>query len=256
MSRRFNFTGRAKILKEDIKVIIEARGNTTICNVHLRLGAYQLKPDATVIVEAERGRVLRHRYKWGLAGQAFLPEGLGSEFDISAMGDLEDVRFRVLVVEPESCKLLAAAEGVEAYNKDDTQEPQRSLLPIVMRDLHGGIWELEDMDGTPTLVLDYKLGTKHELKSSPVLSAILPGVVRAILVYQALERQEEDADEDTGECASSTLWLQMGGNWAGCPCPATTDYRDVDEWAQKAVTGFCVEKKLRNRLSNFMSQED
>lgn len=256
MSRRFNFTDRAKILKEDIKVTIEARGTTSICNVHLRLDGYQLKPDAMVVVEAERGRVLRHRHEWGLAARASVPDGACSEFDISAMGDLEDVRFRVLVVEPETCRLLAAAEGVEAHNNDDSQEPQRSLLPIVMRDLHGGVWELEDMDGTPTLVLDVNLGTKQALKSSPVLISILPGVVRAILVYQAQERQEEETDEETGESGSSTLWLEMGSKWAGYLCPSTAEYRDIDEWAQKAVTGFCRERKLRGRLSSFMTQED
>ncbi|MCY1561925.1 hypothetical protein D9M68_992490 [compost metagenome] len=112
------------------------------------------------------------------------------------------------------------------------------------------------MDGTPTLALDVNLGTKQELTSSPILFSILPGVIRAILVYQAQERPEEDEDEETGESSSSTLWLEMGGKWAGYSCPPNADYRDVDEWAQKAVTGFCRERKLRSRPSSFMSQED
>ncbi|BBT18430.1 hypothetical protein WP8S17C03_44790 [Metapseudomonas otitidis] len=256
MSRRFNFTGRVRIHKDDIRITIDSSNGSSICSVCLRLEEYSVPSDARVIVEAERGRALRLRHEWGYAGNALSSEGGCSAFDVSSMGDLEDVRFRVLVVEPSTSRLLAAAEGVEAHSNDDIQESQRSLLPIVMKDLYGGVWELEDMDGTPTLALDINLGTKNELKSSPVLFSILPGVVRAILVYQALERSDEEPDEDTGDSTSATRWLELGSKWAGFPCPGNAEYRDIDDWAQKAVTGFCREKKLRSRLCSFMSQED
>jgi len=257
MSRRFNFTGRVRILKEHIKITIETRGDKNFCNVHLKLAEYQLRADANVVIEAERGRVLRYRHDWGYAGLACKPDGASSEFDISAMGELEDVRFRVLVVEQGTCRLLASAEGVEAHNNDDVQAPQRSLLPIIRRDLHGGVWELDDMDDKPTLVLDINLGSKHELSSSPVLMSLLPGVIRAILVYQAQERAEEEPDEDTGESTGASQWLEMGNRWAGCSCPPTSaEYREIDEWAQNAVTGFCRDKKLRQSLTRFVTEED
>lgn len=261
MSRRFNFTGRVKILREDVKIILEPRGNRLICNAYLQLGDYKLKPDAQVVVVAQRGRALRIRHEWGLAGKAFAADGASSEFDITSMGDPEDVRFRVLVVEPGSCRLLATAEGVEAHNTQDDQTPQRSLLPIVMRDLQGGVWELENMDETPTLVLDKTLGTKQEIKSSPVLLSLLPGVIRTILIYLAYEQQDSgnDDENDAGEGSSSGMWLEQGEKWAGYPYPSNAEqHREIDEWAQKAVTGFCREKKLRSNLANAMAmtQED
>jgi hypothetical protein len=259
MSRRFNFTGRAKILREDVKILLEPQGKKLICNVQLRLNGYDLKPDAEVVVEAERGRVLRIRHAWGRAGKAFAVDGASSQFDISSMGDPEDVRYRVLVVEPGSCRLLATAEGVEAHNTQDGQSPQRSLLPIVMRDLHGGVWELENMGETPTLVLDSALGTKQEIKSSPILLSLLPGVIRAILIYLAHDQgTDKDDESDTGEGITSNMWLEQGEKWAGCPCPNTIEHSDIDDWAQKAVTGFSREKKLRAHLANAMdmTQED
>ncbi|MFQ2894505.1 hypothetical protein ACK3YL_13275 [Aeromonas caviae] len=256
MSRRFNFTGRAKIFREDVKVTIELRDNAIICNVHLRLAGYGLRPDALIVVEAERGRVMRLRNDWGYAGKAFTIDGSDSEFDISAMGDPEDVRFRVLVVEPESCRLLATAENVEAYNSGDGEAPQRSLLPIKMRDLQGGVWELENMDHTPTLVLDINLGTKQELKASPILSALLPGVVRAILVYQAHAQQGAGKDDEvTIDEGEATTWLALGKKWVGDSYPNNGDHQEIDDWAQKAATGFCREKKLRDRLINFLTLE-
>lgn len=260
MSRRFNFTGRVKILKEDVKILLEPQGNKQICNVQLRLDGYNLPPDAEVVVEAERGRVLRIRHNWGLAGKAFTAEGSSSQFDITSMGDPEDVRYRVLVVEPGSYRLLATAEGVEAHNTQDGQAPQRSLLPIVMRDLHGGVWELENMDETPTLALDSALGTKQEIKSSPILLSLLPGVIRAILTYLAHDQQGtgKDDESETAEDNTSNRWLELGEKWAGCPYPSNAEHRDIDDWAQKAVTGFCKEKKLRGNLANAMdmTQED
>lgn len=257
MSRRFNFTGRTKILREDVKVTIEPRAGVLLCNVHLKLAGYELRPDASVIVEAERGRVLRLRHDWGKVGLAFAVNGASSEFDITSMGDPEDVRFRVLVVEPETYRLLATAEGIAAHNNEDAQAPQRSLLPIVMQDLYGGVWELE-MGKTPTLILDSNLGTKQELKSSPVLFSILPGVVRAILVNLAHELQSTDGDDEAeaDENDESGMWLDLGKKWAECPCPSNGNHQEIDEWAQKAATGFCREKKLRHRLASSMTQED
>lgn len=260
MSHRFNFTGRAKILKDDVKIVLESHANKLTCNVQLRLEGYDLKPDAQVVVEAERGRVLRLRHDWGLVGKAFAPGGAGSQFEISALGDPEDIRYRVLVVEPESCRLLATAEGLEAHNAQDGEAPQRSLLPIVMRDLHGGIWELENMDDTPTLVLDSALGTKQEIRSSPILLSLLPGAIRAILIYLAHDQQGEGREDesDMAENNIKDMWLGQGEKWAECPYPTTAEHSDIDEWAQKAVTGFCREKKLHGTLSIAMdmAQED
>ena len=260
MSRRFNFTGRDKILRDDIKIVIESHDNKQFCNVQLRLDGYNLKADALVVIEAERGRVLRIRHDWGHAGKAFVSGGSASQFDITSMGDPEDVRYRVLVVEPDSYRLLATAEGLEAHNTQDGESPQRSLLPIVMRDLHGGVWELENMEETPTLVLDSALGTKQEIRSSPILLALLPGVLRAIFTYLAhgLQGVGSDDESDMVEGNTTSLWLVQGEKWAGCPCPLTGEHIDIDEWAQNAVTGFCKEKKLRGNLTMAMemTQED
>ncbi|PTR29556.1 hypothetical protein [Pseudomonas sp. GV085] len=256
MSRRFNFTGRTKILRENVRAIVEQRDGGLFCNIDLMLTDYHLRPDALVVIEAERGRVLRLRHESGKAGVASSDWKRGSEFDISSMGDPEDIRFRVLVVEPQTCRLLAVAEGIQACNNEDSQVPQRSLLPIRMEDLAGGVWELE-MGDTPTLILDSGLGTKQELKSSPILFAILPGVIRAILVNLAHEHGISSDDEVAlGEEDDSGMWLSLGVKWAGDPLPNTGTYVDIDDWAQKATIGFCREKKLRNRLANFMSEEE
>ncbi|MBX8529136.1 hypothetical protein K5D53_01390 [Pseudomonas cichorii] len=255
MSRRFNFTGRDKILREHLQIFVVASESQLTCRVFLNLTSYKIPADAQVMIEAARGRVLRVRHSWGLAGKALTADGAFSEFDISSLGDQEGLSFRVLVVEPETRRLLASAESVSANDDMGDQTPQRSLLPIVMRDLQGGVWELEDMEENPTLVLDINLGTKQEIKSSPVLSALLPGVIRAILVSLVYEHQDTGGDDDGDSECSSDRWLSLGVKWAGCPLPDNLDHRDIDNWAQKAVTGFCREKKLRHQLASCITQE-
>lgn len=257
MSHRFNFTEREKISTDDVNITIEHRNNRIVSNIKLKLDINKFSHEALVVVEAERGRVLRLRHDWGCAGHAFTADGSSSEFDITSIGDTEDVRFRVMVVDPKSCRLLATAENLEAYDRENGDLPQRSLLPIKIRDLQGGIWELENMDDMPTLVLDSNLGTKQELKSSPVLSSLLPGVIRAILVYQAYAHQDiihdDELDTDGG---SPTTWLALGKKWVGESHPTNGNHQEIDDWAQKGSTGFCREKKLRDRLINFLALED
>jgi hypothetical protein len=257
MSRRFNFTGRTKILREDVRAIIEQRDGKLFCNFDLMLADYKLSLDALIVIEAERGRALRLRHQWGTAGITIAGWKRGTEFDISAMGDPDGIQFRVLVVEPETHRLLATAEGIKSSNNGDSQAPQRSLLPIRMEDLAGGVWELE-MSETPTLILDSGLGTKQELKSSPILFSILPGVIRAILVNLAHEQNDIGSDDEftSDDENDSSVWLSLGKNWAGASVPNAATYLEIDEWAQKATLGFCREKKLRNRLAALMSDED
>lgn len=252
MSRRFNFTGRVKIRKEDVAVSLASDGSS-VCQVHLRLADYQIKADAEVIVEAARGRLLRVRGIWGRAGIAMTPEGAASSLDISLLEDLEGVRFRILVVERDTYRLLASAEDIALDFDVNGQQSQRSLLPIIMRDLEGGVWEIDDITSNPTLVLDVNLGSKQQIKSSSVLAAILPGVIRTILVAIAHEHQSQD---DESDFESVGTWLQLGEQWAGYPPPHESDHTKIDEWAQSAVTSFCRDKKIRYQLANHIRSEE
>lgn len=252
MSRRFNFTKRTKISSEDVTITLEPKDNQLFCDVRLKLGNYKLKAGAQVIVEAQRGRVLRIRHNWGLAGRAFSQEGASTKFDITSMGDPEDVQYRVLVVEQSTCCLLATAEGIKADDPLTGQSSKSSLLPVVIRELHGGVWELENLEETPTLVLDSSLGTKRELQSSPILLVILIGAIRAILTHLAHDQQglAKDDDGDTAGSSVSGKWLEQGEKWAGLPYPSSTDHKEIDAWAQNAVSGFCLEKNMCSILAS------
>lgn len=257
MSRHFNFTDRKKIDIDDVRAVLEERENRIFCHVDIRLGDHKFPPDSMVFVEAERGRAFRHREKWGAVGVPTSGWSNGKNFDITAVGDPEGVRFRLLIVEPVVCRLLAAAENFQATSSSESMEPQQSLLPIRMEDLNGGVWALEMEGGVPILILDTGLGSKQELKSSRILYAILPGVVRAILTNLAHEYKGDKLDDDGLDMSDvPAVWLNLGERWAGEDLASCDTHPEIDRWAQLAANGFCKEKRLRDELAKAVRAED
>ncbi|MDR0191007.1 hypothetical protein RCO22_18845 [Pseudomonas yamanorum] len=257
MSRHFNFTDRKKIDIDDVRVVLEERDKKILCHVDIRLGAHEFPPDSMVFIEAERGRAFRHREKWGAVGIPTTGWSSGADFDITDVGDPEGVRFRLLVVEPVVCRLLAAAENVLATSSGEAMEPQQSLLPIRMDNLSGGVWALDMDGGVPTLILDSGLGSKQELKSSRILYAILPGVVRAILANLAHEYKGDLQDDDGLDVSDiPSVWLNLGERWAGENLSGCDTHAEIDRWAQLAANGFCKEKRLRDELAKAVRAED
>lgn len=253
----FNFTGRQKILHDDLRVTIDSSGGKAFYQLDLKLGDYKLSADANVFVEPERSRAQRIRHNWGTIGaQSSTEWKLGRRFDISEMGDLEGVRFRIIVAEPSTCRILAMAERIHPKNSDDSLAPQSSLLPVRMADLGGGFWELDYESGGPILTLDVGLGSKQDLKNNQIfMSVVMPGIVRSILTTLAHEHLGEgDGDEGASNVGDANgAWLKLGLRWAGYLPAAKHD--EIDIWAQKAMNSFYKDKKLRDKIRSALTEE-
>ena len=72
-TRRFNYTERKKILREDASVILRSEDAGVAFDAHLRLAAYQLPQDAKVLVEAYKAPVLM-RFDMGTVALPKRPE--------------------------------------------------------------------------------------------------------------------------------------------------------------------------------------
>lgn len=253
----FNFTGRQKILHSDLMIALNSFDGKSNYQLDLKLGGYNLRADANVFVEPERSRAQRMRHDWGAVGvQSITDWKLGRSFDISEMGDIEGVRFRVIVVEPGTCRIVAMAEKIYPKNSDDSVAPQSSLLPVRMADLRGGFWELDYESDGPVLTLDSGLGSKQDLKNNKIfISVVMPGVVRSILTTLAHEHLG-DTEGDEGPLSagdSNSTWLKLGLRWAGY-LPAV-NHNEIDAWAQKAMNSFYKDKKLRDKISSALTEE-
>src|SRR5262245_8716433 len=101
MIRRFNYTGRRKIVREHAQVTVNvpARGTPTF-SADVELGGYRLPATAQVYVEAYRHTSMM-RFDWGTIADCRGRNGT----ELYEFGTAEGVKFRIKVVEPAGASL-------------------------------------------------------------------------------------------------------------------------------------------------------
>ena len=130
MIRRLNYTGRVRIVREDVHVtVIERKGKLPFFKAELDLAGYGLPGDAKVYVEAYR-QTFWMRFDFGSVGRLAAPE----HPELSDFDSLEGILFRVRVTSSDgaSGKLLAEADqirGRRAEEVEENREPCGRPLP-------------------------------------------------------------------------------------------------------------------------------
>lgn len=229
--KRFNYTGRKKILHEDVKIRLQGNFNDSpIIDVAINLGDYGFPQGSSVFLEPQR-KTRFMRIELGEVANSVRRNSIElTEFD-----DALEIDFRVKVVDASKGVLLGIAENVRPYNKDNQlDDNQQSILPVSSVDLssHGVLWRIVQDDQRAVLEIERELGSRDQVVRSLTFRAfILPAAMRQILVKVLSDDQIWDSDlSDPQEL--STRWLlftrQIG---AGMP------ERDADneEWIDTAV---------------------
>jgi hypothetical protein len=229
--KRFNYTGRKKILRDDVKIRLHGGFNDTpIVDAALDFKDYGFPPECSIFLEPQ-SKTRFMRIELGEVANSVRRNGIKlTEFD-----DAIDIDFRVKVVDPSKGLLLGIAENVRAYSKDDQlNDNQESILPVSSVDLssHGVLWRVVQDDQRAVLEIERELGSRDQVVRSLTFRAfILPAAMRQILVKLLSDDQAWDSElSDPQEL--STRWLlftrQIG---AGVP------EKDMDnvEWIDNAV---------------------
>lgn len=228
--KRFNYTGRKKILRDDVKIRLHGNFNDTpIVDAAINLSDYGFPPECSVFLEPQR-KTRFMRIELGQVASSVRRNSIQlTEFD-DALG----LDFRVKVVDTSKGLLLGVAENVRPYNKDDQlDDNQRSILPVSSVDLssHGVLWRVVQDDQKVVLEVERELGSREQVVRSLTFRAfILPAAMRQILV-KLLSDDGWDPDlSDPQEL--STRWLlftrQIG---AGVP----EKDAENEEWIDDAV---------------------
>lgn len=238
--KRFNYTGRMKILLSDIHVRLNHQeGRVPYFNIVVDVESYGLPAEATVVIEAYQGtRWMRFDIgKVGLIKKVV-------EMELSDFDDVEHLRFRVKVIEDETGKLLAIANGVHPFVDDrDVNDNQTSILPVRSTDLasDGVCWKLDYNEMDVSLLIEKELGGKEQVVRSNIFkSLILPSAMREILNCLLKDDWDDELDDVSDW---KTKWLlfvkQLGGSMP-------EKGRDIDntEWVDGAV------RRLVNKLGN------
>lgn len=251
MLRRFNYTGRKKISREDVVIALTGAKPTWGFNADLsKLSDYELPTDARVFVEAYE-QAAYMRFDFGTVGSLAAPAEPArvlTEFEGS-----DNVHFRVKVVDPSAeAKLLAEADGILPLSQEEEQQKKLPLLPVRHHDLGQELWRIEfpeDAQSVPTLLVNIEIADRTAFVRTPAfMSLAWPSILREILTrILKVENIKSFEEGDEWTCR----WLQFARSLVpGLAPPKNLDMED--EWIAGVVSAFAQKFTL---LSRFQQEE-
>jgi hypothetical protein len=241
MKRRLNYTDRKKIKRENVSInFIRQNGAVVAFAINkLDLSDLLLPPQAKVYVEAYYRTELK-RFEFGTLGSISNP----SPCDLRGMAYPENLKFRILVVDPSDGKLLAHAHRISP------EEPaeKKPILPVEFSDLENEIWRVkyEGDRGSPILIINSRIPNIQNIakRDAQFLIYVYPQVIREVLTHMVFV----DGVDSTTE--PDTDWH---GDWLkfvrllGVEIPETLKKDDKNfrrgedalRWINDSVSAFC-----------------
>lgn len=245
MSRRFNHTGRKKLMRTDVRIHVQEAnsGQPQSFTAEVKIPAeMKLDPQARVYVEAYIG-TSSMRFDFGTVATVVPPDDcLLTDIDEGA-----PVLFRVRVVDEtlHVGRILAAANGLRPEGEDDGKH-RKSLLPLRSCDLGEQVWWLDftDVDAGPQLAVNSRIpGIMERLQSDAILMGLIyPEVVRQIA--RRIWNDDAGISEDAEWLADWKTWLeeQLGR------AVSSDDVANIDDVADEMANNFATKHKFASRV--------
>ncbi|MCS7258846.1 MAG: hypothetical protein NZ601_05750, partial [candidate division WOR-3 bacterium] len=206
IKRRFNYTGRKKILRKNIAITLnEHDGKIKSFSAQIKLDDLQLPLNAKVYIEAYYATDWA-RYDYGTVGNITPPPNTSLEH----LAYKEDLNFRILVVDVSENrgKILAMADRI----KPEPLSEKKSILPVDFQDIGHQIWkiEYEQQDGGPILIFNKNIpDIEYRAKSDTgffffVYPNVLKEILRKIIIQDKVVNIDESDPDDW-----HTKWLKF-----------------------------------------------
>ena len=246
MIRKFNYTGRKKIKRSNVRIDLLRDGNgKRFFNINFQLDDLELPAYAHVYVEAYH-RSGYQRFDLGPIGDRKIP----SDRTLQNIANSAMPLFRVKVVDKTAShgRILAAVDKVRPENIDNIPAGSQSLLYVEYDDLGNKIWQL-DLDGDwPVLKLNQHVEEISLVASSDnrFLSLVYPEVFHQILKRIIIEDEHTDPECDDDW---PSLWLQLACFLPGMAIPPQTSKPDQQAWIEKAVESFCTNFSMLEKFN-------
>jgi hypothetical protein len=249
MIRKFNYTGRKKIKRSNVRIdLLRDEHEKRYFNASLHLGDIELPTDAHVYLEAYH-RSGYQRYDFGAVGDRKIPANRQlSNFSESAMP-----LFRVKVVDKTTShgRILASVDKVRPENIDDIPAASQSLLFVEYDDLGNKIWQLDLEGDWPVLKLNQNVEEISLVASSDsrFLALVYPEVFRQILNRIIIEDEHTDPECDDDW---PSLWLQLACTLPDMPLPPQISKPHQNLWIERAVESFCTNFNMLEKFNQSM----
>jgi len=240
MKQRINYTGRKRIRREWIYMSFNRHmGSLVSFNLsRLDLPDQFLPPDAQLFVEASYRTELK-RFSFGTVDSFSPPPST----DLTDMAHRENLRFRILAVDPEDKKIIALADRITP------EEPSRrkSILPVEFKDLGNRIWTIvyEGDEGSPVLCINSRIPDIQNiaLRDYKFFMYVYPSVIRDVLTYMVFVEGVDSVQDPSVDWHRD--WLEFTKLMVSkTPQSLNTDDSKFDkdevlEWIDNVVEEFC-----------------
>lgn len=236
MKRRFNYTKRKRIEREKISISLNRQNgkvNGFMLN-KLELDDMDLSPDSKVYIEAYY-RTELERFDFGTVGE----RDSKTSRDFTSIAYRNNLKFRILVVDPGSHRLLACADRIVP----EEPEEEKSILPVEFKNLDHEIWRIEyDGDeGAPILCINKEIPGIHHIAKEPQFQIyVYPAVVREILTHMVFV--EEESLTELGDPTWHTDWVKfsisLGVSPPGSLYSVDDNKDEILEWIEEVVKAF------------------
>ena len=250
--RRFNYTGRRKISRDDVRVSLHNPQQGDFCfsaaiDLAGLLSDKNVPPQSPVVIEAYGGT----KYERFAFGTLAAIDSAGRR-KLELFTPDERVMFRLKVVDSrgDSGMILAMADKIQPASTEALN--QSSLLHVCVRPLDGVVFKVEIHDDDfPTLVLNSGLdgacaeGIKAYSKNPIFRALVFPEVVRQILtrylVIDCISGDAAEADDDgEGHAADqpSHKWIRFARSHNPDAIPGVAsgdDCTPIIDWIDRTV---------------------
>lgn len=255
MRRRINYTGRRKINREKVSIILNKDNNSVRSfSVNINLDGTNFPPDAKIYIDAYH-KTEAKRYDFGTAENIVPPRDTG----LAGFAYPENLKFRILIVDESGQHglILAHADRIRPLSDMDT----KSILPVEFRDLGQQIWRVDFAgdEGSPVLVLNGNIPNIQTIaKSDPqFIMYVYPAVIREVLMHmifaEGVESVSDPSIEWHGDWLDFSKRILPGEGPPESLNPQETAFESdaAGEWINKVVEEFSAS---RNEWREFIKQ--
>lgn len=243
--RRLNYTGRQRIHRSDVEVVLRTEGDSHLFDSAYDLDGYGFPSSSPVVIEATAGWALM-RFELGTVGES----KAAASAPLTDFWSTEGLRFRIKVLGDGTTagRVLGIADNLVATELTQPTSA-KSFIAVRPTDLGPIVWKLSFDDNQPILHVNERLADwRSFIRRPPVRAMLIPEVLRQVL-KQAITNPSDEEDASSWQTQALGMFNVRNG------LPAEEDGEDeIDSWVDDRVSEFARRHRLWQGMHEFLEE--